>query len=214
MTILLFGATGSAGGSVLQACLADADVTEVRAVVRRPIGRTHDKLRELIHEDYLRYQPIAGVFAGVDACVFCLGKSVRQVSGEEEYRRITYEYAIAAGIALHEASPSAAFHYLSGAGASLTSRFMWARVKAEAERDLMSRVDAVCWRPGSIDGMPSASEPRAYKLFRPMARLALRPFASLYVTGEDIGRAMLMATKQHLRNRIIENAEIREMARG
>jgi hypothetical protein len=83
---------------------------------------------------------------------------------------------------------------------------MWARVKAEAERELMSRFDAVCWRPAS-------SEPRAYKWFRPMARLALRPFASLYVTGEDLGRAMLVATKQALRNRIIENAVIREMAR-
>jgi uncharacterized protein YbjT (DUF2867 family) len=86
--VLLFGATRSAGGSALHACIADADVTEVRAVVRRPLGRTHSKVQESMHEDYLRYHQIAGVFTGVDACFFCLGKSVRQVSGEEEYRRI------------------------------------------------------------------------------------------------------------------------------
>ncbi|MGD9904581.1 MAG: hypothetical protein AB7U83_14040 [Vicinamibacterales bacterium] len=37
MTILLFGATGSAGGSVLRACLAAPEVSEVRAPVRREI---------------------------------------------------------------------------------------------------------------------------------------------------------------------------------
>ena len=35
MKILVFGATGSAGGSVLRVCLAAPDVEEVRAIVRR-----------------------------------------------------------------------------------------------------------------------------------------------------------------------------------
>lgn len=213
MTILLFGATGSAGGSVLRVCLADAGVSEVRVIVRRPTGLVHPRLREVLHDDYLRYDAVRTAFAGVDACFYCLGKSVRQVSGEAEYRRITHDFALAAAEALRAASPQAVFHYISGSGTSLTSRFMWARVKAEAERDLMAGVDAVCWRPGSIDGVPSASEPFGYKLFRPVARLLLRPFPSVYITGTDIGRAMLVATRQGVRNRIFENAEMRELAK-
>ena len=40
----------------------------------------------------------------------------------------------------------------------------------------------------------------------------LSPIRSLYVTGEDIGRAMIRATRENLRGRIIENPEIRRLA--
>jgi len=110
-------------------------------------------------------------FRGVDACLFCLGISASQVSGEAEYRKITYDFALAAAAALKEESPAAAFQFLSGQGAGLQSRMMWARVKAEAERDLIALVDAVCWRPGFIDGETSSSGPRIYQAVRPLFRL-------------------------------------------
>jgi len=46
---------------------------------------------------------------------------------------------------------------------------------------------------------------------RPVFRL-FRPFRSLYVSGDDIGRAMLQAMQDDVRGRIIENAELRDMA--
>jgi uncharacterized protein YbjT (DUF2867 family) len=212
MKILLFGGSGSAGGSVLRACLASPDVESVRAIVRRPLQIAADpKLEVVLHQDFLDYSAVAAAFLDVDACLDALGISVSQVSGEAEYRRITEGFALAAAAALRAGSPAAVFHYVSGQGASLNSRFMWARVKAEAERELIARFDAVCWRPGSIDGEPSASEPRLYKTLRPVLRL-LRPFRSLYVQGEDIGRAMLLATREGMRGRIVENREIRDLA--
>ena len=120
--------------------------------------------------------------------------------------------AMAAAGALLSNSPSAAFHFISGRGASLDSRQMWARVKAETERDLMTAVKAVCWRPAAIDGVPSAREPVVFKVARPILRVVFGPFPSLYVKGEDIGRAMLEAASQGMRNRIIENTEIRDLA--
>lgn len=211
-TILIFGATGSAGGSVLRVALADPAVAEVRAIVRRPPAIAHAKLRLVMHDDYRDFTAVADAFHAVDACFYCLGKSVRQVSGEAEYRTITYDFAVAAAAMVQAGSPGAAFHYISGQGTSLTSRFMWARVKAEAERDLMVRCGAVCWRPASIDGVPSASEPLGYKVLRPVARVLLRPFPAWYVTGEDIGIAMLEATRRGIRNRVFENREIRTLA--
>ena len=211
MKVLIFGATGSAGGSVLRVCLASPRVEEVRAVVRRPVGVADAKLRTFLHSDFLDYGAVGEAFAGVAALLFCLGISVTQVSGEEEYRRITHDFALTAARELRRQSPAAAFHYLSGQGARLGSRMMWARVKAEAERDLLSAVDAVCWRPGFIDGATSASAPRLYQAVRPLFRL-LRGFRSLYVTGDDIGRAMLQATAEGMRGRIVENAEIRGLA--
>ena len=89
---------------------------------------------------------------------------------------------------------------------------MWARVKAETERDLMAEAGTVCWRPAFIDGETSSSSPRLYQLLRPLGRV-FAPFRNLYVAGEDIGLAMLQATTEGIRDRIIENAEIRAMAR-
>ena len=197
---------------MLRVCLASPAVTEVRAIVRRPTGLAGHKLREIGHTDYLDFSAIANAFEGVDACFYCLGISVMQVSGEAEYRRITHDMAMAAARALSSHSPSAAFHFISGSGASLTSRQMWARVKAETEADLMALARAVCWRPAAIDGVPSATEPVLFKVLRPILRVVLGPFRSLYVKGEDIGRAMLEATSQGLRNRVIENAELRDLA--
>lgn len=197
---------------MLRLCLATSSVSEVRAIVRRPIGISDPKLREVIHSDYLDFTAVDEAFAGIDACFYCLGISVMQVSGEAEYRRITHDMTMAAARALKARSRDAVFHFISGRSASLTSRQMWARVKAETERDLMAFNEAVCWRPAAIDGVPSAREPLIFKVARPILRIAFGPFRGLYVKGEDIGRAMLEATRQDLRSRIVENAELRDLA--
>lgn len=196
----------------MRASLAAPAVTEVRALVRRPTGVRDPKLREIIHTDYLDYRAVADVFDGVDACFFCLGISVSQVPDESAYRRIHQAFPLAAATLLRERSPQAHFHYVSGGRAGLESRWMWARVKAEAERDLMTVVGATCWRPAMIDGSPTASLPAIVVVLRPVLRAVFRPFRSLYVVNEDIGRAMLQATRQGLRNRIVENAELRDLA--
>lgn len=197
---------------MLVASLLSAHVSEVRAVTRRSLGLAHPKLTEVVHGDYQNFAPVANMLAGVDACFYCLGKSVRQVPDEAAYRQITYDFALAAARTLAEQSPDGVFQFISGQGTNLNSRFMWARVKGEAERDLIEQFDANCFRPAMIDGVPSKSEPVAYKLFRPVGRVLLRRFKSLYVTGDDIGRAMIEATLQGIRGRILENAEIRRLA--
>jgi uncharacterized protein YbjT (DUF2867 family) len=212
MRILLFGATGLAGGGVLRACLASPLVTEVRAVVRRATGVRDAKLREIIHDNFLDYDGMASEFAGVDACFFCLGVSVTQVPVEADYRRIHQAFPVAVAKLLHEKSPSAVFHYLSGGRAAIDSRWMWARVKGEAERDLMNEFGALCWRPAMIGGTPGAPMPRYLELLRPALAALFKPFKSLYIESDDIGRAMITATAQGLRRRIFENPEMRDLA--
>lgn len=211
MKILLFGATGSAGAAVLDACVGAAVVEEVRAIVRRPLMHTSPKLRTFVHKDFLDYSTLEDAFRAVDACFFCLGISATQVP-QEEYRTITYSYTLAAANMFKAKSPGAAFHYISGQGTKAGSRMFWARVKAQAEHDLMELVQAVCWRPAFIDAKPSAGQPKIYGLIQPVGRLLLKPFPKLYIQGNDLGRAMVQATVEKLRGRIIENAEIREIA--
>jgi uncharacterized protein YbjT (DUF2867 family) len=211
MRILLFGATGSAGGSVLKVCLASPLVTEVRAVARRPLRHTHSKLHTYLHGDFADYTAVEKAFAGVDACFFCLGISVTAVKNEAAYRTITHDYAVAAARTLRRQSQTATFHYLSGQGADPKSLFMWARVKAETDEELVENFDAVCWRPSAIDGEPSDHAPGAYKVLRPYFHL-FRPFRTLYVSGQDLGLAMVYAAASGICGRIIPNTEIRDMA--
>ncbi|HYA65000.1 MAG TPA: hypothetical protein VED66_17470, partial [Candidatus Sulfotelmatobacter sp.] len=143
-------------------------------------------------------------------CLFCLGTSFTQVS-KEDYRKISYSFPLAAAQMLKSQSPGAAFHYISGKGTDAKSRMLWSRVKAQAEQDLIELIDADCWRPAFIDAKPSPSMPKFYALFFPLGRLS-KPFPSLYVHGHDLARAMLQATRENLRRRIFENAEIRQIA--
>jgi uncharacterized protein YbjT (DUF2867 family) len=210
MKILLFGATGSAGHSVLEACLAASVVDEVRAIVRRPLTDSHPKLRTIIHADFQDYSPIEDAFRSIDACLFCLGISVTQVS-KDDYRKITHDFTLAAATTLKSQNPTAAFHYISGQGTRADSRMFWSQVKAQTERELIELVGADAWRPAFIDAKPSSTLPKIYAMFFPLGRL-LKPFPSLYIHGHDLGRAMLQATIENIRSHIFENAEIRQIA--
>lgn len=196
---------------MLQTALASPLVSEVRAIVRRPLQIESQKLRVFVHSDFLDYTSVASAFQDVDSCLYCLGISVTQVSGEKEYRTITHDFALQAARMLKEHSPDASFHFISGQGTRLDSRMMWARVKAETEQDLVQLCNATCWRPAFIDGAPSERAPVIYRALKPLFRL-LSPFRSLYVSGDDLGKAMLKAAHSKRKGGVIENREIRELA--
>ena len=185
--VVVFGSTGTAGAGAVHACLAEPSVSEVRAVTRRPLGMSHAKLREIKWSDFANLAGIAEQLKGVDACLFCLGTSVRNVDGEDQYREIHVTYALAAARTLLAESPSATFVYLSGAGAKRNSGMMWARVKAEAEDRLaelkLARLANV--RPTAL--IPLQPQGAARWLLVPLVTV----IPALGIRTADLGRAML-----------------------
>src|SRR5580700_8327878 len=115
MKVILFGATGMVGQGVLRECLLDPGVERVLAVGRSATGQKHDKLRELVHPDLTDYSSVAGDLSGYDSCFFCLGVSSAGMS-EADYRRVTYDIAVAAARALVAKNPGMTFVFVSGAG--------------------------------------------------------------------------------------------------
>ena len=211
MKILILGATGAAGGSLLDLAQTSASITEVRTVSRRAIPVLSIRQTGYLHDNLLDYSPVGEVFTGVDACFFCVGRSTTQVKDEAKYRALAFDAPEVAASALRARSPAAVFHYLSGQGANLSSRHSWARIKAEAEQSLIERYSAVCWRPGAID----ARRTEGWPVFYPVVIGALRIFAPsrrFYVTGEDLAAAMLRIASSKTRSRIFENPEIRQLA--
>src|SRR5262245_48023249 len=111
MKVLLFGATGMVGQGALRECLLDPDVTSVLAVGRGSTGQQHEKLRELIHDDFADFSAIERQLAGHDACFFCLGVSAAGMK-EEAYHHITYDFTMAAAEVLAKSSPGMTFIYV------------------------------------------------------------------------------------------------------
>ena len=72
MRVILFGATGMVGAGVLLECVTDARVESVVAIVRSSTGRSHPKLREILHADFFNYDHLRAEFASCDACFFCV----------------------------------------------------------------------------------------------------------------------------------------------
>jgi uncharacterized protein YbjT (DUF2867 family) len=213
--VVLFGASGVAGSEVLRACLAEARVVGVRAVVRKPLDLSAPRLRQVHCENFKDLSPIAADLAGVDACFYCLGVSQTQVPDEDSYREITYAYALEAARTLKDQSPEAVFHFLSGAGTNAKSRMMWARIKGETEVALreVGLGGVVCWRPGYIH---SAAAPLNRQLGERALRVAyplLRPFRGLTIEGVDFGRAMVQAALDGRSDGVLENKDIRELIR-
>ena len=75
MKIILFGASGMVGQGVLRECLLDPEVERVLVVGRSELGQAHQKIREVIHENFFDFTPIESELRGYDACIFCLGTS-------------------------------------------------------------------------------------------------------------------------------------------
>jgi uncharacterized protein YbjT (DUF2867 family) len=218
--VILFGATGMLGQGALRACLRDEGVSDVLAIGRSPTGRQDAKLREIRHEDFADFSTIAAEFDGCDACLFCLGVSSVGMS-EADYRRVTYDYTLAAARTIAERSPNATFLYVSGArtDSSARGRSMWARVKGETENALLELLpNAYMLRPGYIQPVHGArSKTRLYRVLytllgRPLYPVLRRLFPRNVTTTDELARVMLDIARRGAPKRILETADIHAVA--
>lgn len=217
MRVLIFGATGMIGYGVLLECLDDPGIEEVVTVGRREVDLEHPKLTQLLHDDFTDFSPIEAELSGFDACMWCLGISAGGMS-EEDYRRVTVGFTMAAADVLERRNPAMTFCFISGAGTRRESGQMWARVKAEAEDRLAERGFAATYnfRPAMIQPMRGAvSTIRSYRLLYaligPLYPL-LRHFKKYVTSTPEVGRAMIRAARDGARKTTLENADICALA--
>jgi len=216
MNIVLFGATGMVGQGALRECLLDRDVRKILSIVRNPSGQKHEKLLELVHQDFFDFAPIASELTELDACFFCLGVSSSGMA-EEQYSQTTYGITMAAARALLQASPRMTFIYVSGAGTDSTEhgRSMWARVKGRTENALLRLgfKAAYLFRPGFIQPLHGiTSKTKVYRALyavtTPVFPLLRAVFPKSVTTTEQLGRAMLRVAMDGYSKPILESRDI------
>ena len=190
MKIIITGATGMAGSEVIRQAIADDTISEIIALVRRPLEINHPKMTTLIHHDFLNYDAVKDHFIGCDACIWCLGISQLRVT-KEQYTVITYDYTIAAAKAMLAVNPSIHFVFLSGNGADRTekSKVLFAKLKGKTENELLrlgfkkitiARPDAI-WPKHK-----HKNAPLAYKLAFPFY-----PLVEIFAPSKIIGSVQI-----------------------
>ncbi|HEU5041047.1 MAG TPA: NAD-dependent epimerase/dehydratase family protein [Gemmatimonadales bacterium] len=221
MKVLLFGATGMVGSGALLECLADPRVDAVVAITRSPTGRSHPKLREVIHADFFSYGGLAEEFAAADACFFCLGVSAVGLS-EADYTRLTYDLTLAAARAVVAVNPRLTFCYVSGAGTDSTERGrrMWARVKGRTENALLALPfrAAYMFRPGFIQPVKGVRSKTGwyqavYTLAAPLSPLLRRLIPAAITTTAHVGRALIEVAVTGYPKPILHPRDINALAR-
>ncbi len=206
------------GEGVLMECLADPRVEKVLAVGRRPSGRAHPKLEELVEPDLAAISP-ADKLSGYDACFFCAG--VSSVGKKEaEYAALTYDLTVSFAAAFRAVNPgkSLTFTYVSGYGtdSSAAGKSMWARVKGRTENKLIEMFggDAYMFRPGYM--RPTKDQKHVLKfyfgwqVFYPVMKLLMPRFTC---TLEELGRAMINCAVGRPKINVLEVKDIIEMAK-
>lgn len=220
MKVLLFGGTGMIGSGALIECLEHPDVAHVVSIGRRPSGISHDKVDDLVHDDFLDYTSVADRFEECDACFFCLGVSAAGMS-EEKYRVITRDFTLAAADALWSVRSDATFCYISAAGADpeQKSRMMWARVRGGLEKELLERGGGPAWifRPGYVQPTKGVTSRTtlynlAYAVAGPLFPLLDRVAADHVTTTERLGLALVRAARDGATTPHLENRDINALA--
>lgn len=168
--VLITGATGMIGSLVLQRCLTSPDIAGVTSLARRDAATQHDKLNQIVVDDFLALDREAPYFKAVDIVFYCLGVYSGAVA-RDKFRQITVDYPRVLADILLQTSPKLSFCLLSGQGADRTekSRLMFARDKGAIENSLaaMGFKAFHSFRPGYIYPVTPREEPNfSYRLMR------------------------------------------------
>lgn len=148
--VLLVGATGLVGQSVLQQALAHPQVGQVIAPTRRLLP-SHAKLTNPVVD--FEALPLNADWWAVDAVICTLGTTIKQAGSKAAFRRVDHDHPLqVAQIARQHGATAYALN--SALGADAASKVFYSRTKGELERDLqaLGYPSLTLIRPGLIGG--------------------------------------------------------------
>jgi uncharacterized protein YbjT (DUF2867 family) len=191
MKVAIAGATGLTGRLCLEQLLENASVSQVIAIGRRPTGRSHPKLQEILLLDGALPGPV-----GVDAFISCLGTTRRKAGSASAFVAVDLELPLRLAKALKENGCRIAA-VVSAIGADASSPLLYPRTKGQLEEGMatLGFESLSLLRPSLIAGArveKRAAETVALvalRLLQPVLRGPLGKMAP--VRAEAIARALV-----------------------
>lgn len=222
LKVVITGGTGMVGKGVLLECLDSENIDSVLLINRRSIDMEHDKLKEIVHQDFYDLSSIEDQLKGYDACFFCLGVSAYRMS-EEDYTKITYDLTLHFANTLLKLNPEMTFCYVSGQGTdgSEKGRIMWARVKGKTENAILAMPfkKSYMFRPGFIQpmrGIKSSTKMynTMYAIINPFMPVLKLLFAKSVTNTDRVGKAMINSVTIGYHKTHLDNKDINQLAAG
>jgi hypothetical protein len=218
--VMIFGATGKAGGGLVVAAAEDPQVERVIVVTRRRIPlldalEADGEIEIRMHQDFTDYSDLADVLPQVNTVLWALGTSSLQVD-EATYTRIHVDFPLAfvnAWLAARQQGPMA-FHFIAGMGTDGDA--VWARDKRFTETETARLAEGTGLRSFSYrSGYIRPADEQSNFLQHLLEKL-LAP-GDLAISSRDLGNGMLeisARTEELANGTLIDNADSIAYARA
>lgn len=211
MRVIITGSSGMVGKLVLTECLNSDKITEIRSLVRKPTGQKHQKLTEIVIENFEDYSAHENLFKDISVSFFCLGIYTGQAP-DDLFKKITVNYAVEFARTLDKNSPKATLCLLSGAGADRTqkSKTSFALYKGMAENQIAKlNLKFYSFRPAFIYPVNPRKEPNVgYKIIKSLYPL-LKLLGDKYsIKSTELANAMFNVGLKGADKQILENQDI------
>ena len=128
---LIAGASGLTGTELLKLLLASPEYLNVYSLVRKPIGITHSKLKEIIF-DFDHPETSLNSLTGIHDVFCCLGSTIKKAGSKEVFKKIDYQYPLDLAC-WSEKNGVRYFACISAMGADSKSSVFYSKVKGEME---------------------------------------------------------------------------------
>jgi uncharacterized protein YbjT (DUF2867 family) len=190
--LLLVGATGLVGQSVVRQALADSRVEKLIAVTRKPLPPQPDLENPTVDFDAL---PADAPWWAVDGGICTLGTTMRQAGSHQAFRKVDVDYPLAVAALLREHGAQS-FAFNSSIGANPKARAFYMRVKGEVEQRLIALgfPSLTLVRPSGILGPRKPHrkwEARAIRVFHSLRPILPRHYR--VVPADKIAKALIEA---------------------
>jgi uncharacterized protein YbjT (DUF2867 family) len=131
-TSTIIGATGLIGSHLLQQLQDDDTFKSVNILVRREVGYTHPKVKEMVI-DFEDLEAFKSGIKGSDVVFCAVGTTNKKVKGDKEaYRKVDYDIPVYAARFAEQESCSQ-FVLVSAIGANSQSKNFYTRLKGQVE---------------------------------------------------------------------------------
>lgn len=210
--VVITGASGMIGGLVLDHCLNSDEIANIISLVRRPSGKEHPKLTEIVVNDFLQLDELSEPLKNIDIVYYCLGVYTGAVPADE-FRKITVDYPKVLADKLVENQCKTTWCLLSGQGAdrSERSRMMFARDKGAIE-NYLSALDLSAFysfRPGYIYPVEKRQEPNlSYRISRKLYPLLKWMGTKFSIQSTELAKGMFLVGLNGFEQQVLENKDI------
>lgn len=150
-TALVFGATGQTGEQLTDLLLNDGSYTAVKLFVRKPTGKQHAKLQEVVN-------PLTDINSIqneiINGDVFCcIGTTIAKAGSQAAFTKVDYELPLAIAKAA-AANGIVTMVTITALGANAKSNNFYLRTKGEVEHDIAQQgiANTVFVRPSLLLG--------------------------------------------------------------